>query len=168
MHPWRTGTCVFMGVMALIPAKVLCARSQCSILSVSLCRVRVASSTAGFKGGRNPCSKTCETTTLRRGIQKASHTWLGSNPSHRCTSSWLHALELPDRGARPLTPNRFSFWITHSLMRWISRPHWIQVFGIICRDSSSWSNANMSVKASYVWFFFHHYHGHDHTRQCNK
>ena len=32
-------------------AMVLCTRSQDSLLSVSVCRVRVVSSTAGFKGG---------------------------------------------------------------------------------------------------------------------
>ena len=43
--------CVFM---ALITTQVLCARSQNSVMSVSVRRVHVVLSTAGFKGGGKP------------------------------------------------------------------------------------------------------------------
>ena len=49
---------VCMGFVALITGMVLCARSQDS--SVSVCRVHIAFSTAGFKGGEKPCPKTRE------------------------------------------------------------------------------------------------------------
>ena len=41
---------------------------------VSVRRVHVVLSTAGFKGGGKPCHKTRETAALWRGIQKASRT----------------------------------------------------------------------------------------------
>ena len=43
-----------------------------------------------FKDVGNPCPKTRETAAQRRGIQKATRTWLGSNPSHWCSSSQLY------------------------------------------------------------------------------
>ena len=52
--------------MALITALDLCARSQSS--SISVRRVNVVFSTAGFKGGGKPCPKIRETAALRRGI----------------------------------------------------------------------------------------------------
>ena len=61
-----------MGFMALVTAMVLRARSQDSLLSVSVGRVHIAFSTAGFKDGGKPCLKTRETPALPRGIQKAS------------------------------------------------------------------------------------------------
>ena len=42
---------VYIGFMALVTALVLCDKSQDSLLSVSVRRVRIAFSTAGFKGG---------------------------------------------------------------------------------------------------------------------
>ena len=72
---------VYMGFMALITTQVLCAKSQDSSLSVSVRRLHVVFSTVGFKGAGKPCPKTRETAILRRGIQKASCTDLGSNPS---------------------------------------------------------------------------------------
>ena len=55
----RMHVCVFM---ALITALVLFARSQDLVMSVSVRRVNVVFSTAGFKGGGKPCRKTRETT----------------------------------------------------------------------------------------------------------
>ena len=53
---------VCMGFMALImTALVLCARSQGSLLSVSVCRVNVVLPTAGFKCGGKTCLKTRKT-----------------------------------------------------------------------------------------------------------
>ena len=63
-----------IGFMALITALVFGVRSQDFVLSVSVRRVHVVSSTAGFRGGGKPCSKTSEKAALRKGIQKASHT----------------------------------------------------------------------------------------------
>ena len=63
-----------IGFMAFTTARVLCTRSQNSLLPVSVRRVHVVFSTAGFKGGGKPCSKTRETAALQRGILKASHT----------------------------------------------------------------------------------------------
>ena len=40
---------------ALVTAMALCARSQYSLLSVSMRRVHVVLSTAGFKDGGKPC-----------------------------------------------------------------------------------------------------------------
>ena len=60
-----------MGVMPLITRMVLRARSQDSVLSVSVRREDVVFSTAGFKGGEKPCPKTRATASLRRGIEKA-------------------------------------------------------------------------------------------------
>ena len=62
--------------MALIFFIVWYARSQDSLLSVSLLIVHAAFPTIGFKGGRKPRPKRRETATLRRGIQKASCTYL--------------------------------------------------------------------------------------------
>ena len=62
------------GFMELITALVLCARSQYSVLSVSVRRVNVVFLTAGFKDGGKPCPKTRETAALHRGIQKTSRT----------------------------------------------------------------------------------------------
>ena len=59
----RMYVCVFM---ALITAQVLCARSQDSVMSVSVRRVHVVLSIAGFKGGGKPRRKTRETAALRR------------------------------------------------------------------------------------------------------
>ena len=55
-----------MGFMALTTALVLCARSQDSLLSMTVRRVHVVFSTAGFKGGGKPHPKARETVTLRR------------------------------------------------------------------------------------------------------
>ena len=60
--------------MALITTLVLCARSQDFVMSVSVRRLHVVLSTAGFKGEGKPCRKTRETAALRRGIQKSSVT----------------------------------------------------------------------------------------------
>ena len=49
-------------------------QSQDLVMSVSVRRVSVVFSTAGFKGGGKPCRKTRETAALRRGIEKASRT----------------------------------------------------------------------------------------------
>ena len=49
-----------MGFTAHTTALDLCARSQDSLLSVSLRMVRVVYSTAGFKGGGKLCPKTGE------------------------------------------------------------------------------------------------------------
>ena len=58
-----------MGFMALEAAMmVLCARSQDSLLSVSVRRVHVVFSTTGFKGGGKPYHNTLEITALQRGI----------------------------------------------------------------------------------------------------
>ena len=50
-----------MCFMALIITLVLCARSQDSVMSVSVRRVRVVFSTAEIKGGGKSCRKTRET-----------------------------------------------------------------------------------------------------------
>ena len=69
--------CVYAWVfMTLITALVLCARSQDSLLSVSVRNVHVVFSTAGFKGGEKPCPKTREIFALRRGIHKV-HVLIG-------------------------------------------------------------------------------------------
>ena len=68
---------VHMGFTAIIIAMVLCARYQDSLLAVSVRRVHIVFSTAGFKGGEKQCSETRENAALRRGIQKASRTWPG-------------------------------------------------------------------------------------------
>ena len=47
--------------MVLITAMVLYGRSQDAVLSVSVLRVQVVSSTAGFKGGGKLCPKKCGT-----------------------------------------------------------------------------------------------------------
>ena len=44
-------------VMALITTLVLCARSQDLVMLVSVRRVHVVLSAAGFKGGGKPCRK---------------------------------------------------------------------------------------------------------------
>ena len=72
-------TIKYMGFMELITATVLRARSQDSLLPVSMRRVHAVFSIAGFDSGGKPCFKTRETATLRRGIEKASRTKLGSN-----------------------------------------------------------------------------------------
>ena len=63
-------TYLFMDFMALITAMVSCARSQDSLLSVSVRRLHVVFSTGRFKGGGKSCPKTRETAALRRRIQK--------------------------------------------------------------------------------------------------
>ena len=63
-----------VGVLSPITAMVLCARSQDSALSVSVRRVGVVFSTAGFKGEGKPRFTTLEKDVLRGGIQKASCT----------------------------------------------------------------------------------------------
>ena len=62
---------VCMGFIALTTAMVSYARFQDLLLSVSVRRIHVAFSTAGFKGGGKPRSKTRETAALPRDIQKA-------------------------------------------------------------------------------------------------
>ena len=52
--------CIIACCMALIIAMVLCTRSQDSLLFVSLRRVHVVFSTAGFKGGGKSFRKTRE------------------------------------------------------------------------------------------------------------
>ena len=54
--------CVFM---ALITTLGLCGRSQDLAMSVSVRRVHVVFSTAGYKGGGEPCRKTRQTAALR-------------------------------------------------------------------------------------------------------
>ena len=61
-----------MGFMAFIATLVLHARSQDSLLSVSVRRVHVVFPTAGFKGGRKPCPKTRETAKIRNCYEKSS------------------------------------------------------------------------------------------------
>ena len=65
---------ICMGFMAHIPAMVLCAKSQDSLMSVSERRLHAVFSTDGFKCGGKPCSKTREIAALRRDIQNASRT----------------------------------------------------------------------------------------------
>ena len=60
--------------VCVITTQVLCARSQDLAMSVSVRRVHVVLSTAGFKGGEKPCQKTRETAALQNGIQKTSRT----------------------------------------------------------------------------------------------
>ena len=55
------------GLMALIAAAVFYARSNDLVTSVSVRRVHVVLSTAGFKGGGKPCRKRREAAALRRG-----------------------------------------------------------------------------------------------------
>ena len=64
--------CMYVGVfMALITTLVLCARSQDSLLSVSLGRVHIVFS---FKGRGKPCRKIREIAALRKGSQKIPRT----------------------------------------------------------------------------------------------
>ena len=86
----------FMGFTALVTAMVLCARSQDSIPSVSVRRVRVVCSTAGFEGVGKPYPMTCETDALRRGSRKPRA--LSWNLTHaiRTIAYGLHT-ELPER-----------------------------------------------------------------------
>ena len=65
---------VYMSFMTLISTLRLCAKSQDLVISVSVRRVHVVVSIAGFKGGGKPCRKTREIIALLRGIQKASRT----------------------------------------------------------------------------------------------
>ena len=58
LRPLNGGVCVCVGFTTLITPMVLYARSQVSLLSVSVLTVHVVLSTAGFKGGENPCHKT--------------------------------------------------------------------------------------------------------------
>ena len=78
---------VAIGLWALLSTMVSCARSQDSLLSVSVCRVHVVNSSARFKGGSKACIKTHETAALRRDIRKGSRSYLGLNPSHRKANS---------------------------------------------------------------------------------
>ena len=55
---------VCKGLMALITAMSLCARSRDSLPSVSVRRVHVVFSIAGFEDGGKPYHKTRETATL--------------------------------------------------------------------------------------------------------
>ena len=48
---------VCMGIMTLIAAIVLCVKTVDSLLSVSMRKVQVLFSTAGFNGGGKPCPK---------------------------------------------------------------------------------------------------------------
>ena len=57
---------VCIGFTALITAMVLCARSQDSVLSVSVRKERVVFSTTGFTMRGKPCPKTRESDALRR------------------------------------------------------------------------------------------------------
>ena len=81
--------------------------------------VHVVFSTAGFKGGGKSCCKTCETAVLRRGIQKASCTWSGSNPSHWCTSSGLLPIELPERPIFVIYKSHPAVYIFYSCSSWV-------------------------------------------------
>ena len=58
--------CKCNSFIALITVMVLCAMSQNSLLSVSVRRVIVIFSSAGFKGVRKSCPKACEIAALRR------------------------------------------------------------------------------------------------------
>ena len=90
--------CMYVSVfMALITTLVLCARSQDFVMSVSVRRLHVVLSTAGFKGEGKPCRKTRETAALRIGFQNTSRNLPGSNPSHRCASSGPLPIQLPER-----------------------------------------------------------------------
>ena len=53
------------GFLALVTVLVLCAKSQDLVLSVSVHKVHVVFSTAGFEGGGKPCPKTRETAAQR-------------------------------------------------------------------------------------------------------
>ena len=57
---------VRMGLMALITAIVLCARSQDSLLTVLARTVHVVFSTVRLRGGGKPCRTLRETAALRR------------------------------------------------------------------------------------------------------
>ena len=57
---------ICMGFMTLVTAVVLCVRSQDSVLPVSVRRIHVAFSTAGWKGAGKLYHKTRETATLWR------------------------------------------------------------------------------------------------------
>ena len=57
----RSCVCVCMGFMELLTAMNLCARSQDSLPSMSIRRVYIVFSTAGFKDGGKPCHKLRET-----------------------------------------------------------------------------------------------------------
>ena len=59
-----------MGFMALITAMVVCAKSQRSLLSVSVRRVHVVFSAAGFNGEGEPCPKTGDTPRCREASRK--------------------------------------------------------------------------------------------------
>ena len=69
---WKLCHCTYvrMGFTALITALSVCAWSQ----DLSVLRVHVVFSTAGFEGGRKTCPNTRKTAALRRGIHKASRT----------------------------------------------------------------------------------------------
>ena len=54
LNPTTVCMYVCMGFMTLTTAKILCARSQDSFLSVLVRRVHVVFPTAGFKGGGKP------------------------------------------------------------------------------------------------------------------
>ena len=84
--------CMCMLFVSLLAAMVLCGRSQDSLLSVSMCWVRVVFSTTGFKGGQKPCQKTLEKGAFWKGNHPVSRTWLGSKPILWWTSTWLQAL----------------------------------------------------------------------------
>ena len=51
--------------MALVTSMVMCDKSNDSLLSVSVRRVHVVFSTAGFKDGGKPCPKARETAAVR-------------------------------------------------------------------------------------------------------
>ena len=60
------------GIMALIATINLCTKYKDSVPSVvSVGRVHMIFSTAGFKGEEKPCPQTHKTSALRRGIQKS-------------------------------------------------------------------------------------------------
>ena len=83
-------------LMALTTTLVLCARSQDLVTSMSVRRVHVVVSTAGFKGGGKPCRKTRDTAALRRGVQKA-----GFEPKplvHRLRAHTHRATRAPNHG----------------------------------------------------------------------
>ena len=66
---------VCMGFIALITVLVLCARSQDSLLSVSVRRAHIVFSTSGFKDEGKTYPKARETAALWRDIQGRTADW---------------------------------------------------------------------------------------------
>ena len=84
--------CVCMGFIALVTAMVLGVKSRYLLLSISVLGVTEVFLNGGFQAGKKLCLRTLKTAVLWGGIQKALRTWLGSNPSHSCTSSQLYSV----------------------------------------------------------------------------